>query len=182
MKNYLSFEDLHAVLDEGVQGIAFHHLNGCVGSMQEQEECNTQTCAQPVDCHWSEWSKWTGCSAACLGTQTRNRDIDQVPKSGGKPCAEAGATEVRACNEKADACSGEDVHKRYCRWAQWEIWGTCSTTCGTGTRRRNRHLERSANPDPEGLEYHPDYPVNSTHGVQLYAHGYNSDFTEDELT
>merc|ERR1712032_1428210 len=36
---------------------------------------------------------------------------------------------------------------QYCTWGDWDNWGGCTTTCGSGGKRhRRRYLELSTNP------------------------------------
>ena len=46
----------------------------CVGSLQEEETCNTQECltslktaGKPVDCTYDSWSTWSPCTKTCGG-------------------------------------------------------------------------------------------------------------------
>lgn len=101
----------------------------CQGQSSEEYTCNNAPCAV-----WSNWSAWSSCSLTCgTGTQSRTRTC-----SGSHPCS-GDPTETRSC--KDSVCSAVDGG-----WTNWSDWGSCSTTCGYGQKRRFRSC---SNPSPE---------------------------------
>merc|ERR1711959_360170 len=105
--------------------------------MKESEACNLQPCHKPVDCQWSQWGRWSGCTKECGGGQMeRKRYIEVEPRHGGKACKFQASVEVHACNE--GSCG-----KEYCAWAPWGEWTGCSATCDTGTQHRARILKKA---------------------------------------
>eukprot|EP00930_Biecheleria_cincta_P002679 TRINITY_DN103677_c0_g1_i1.p1 TRINITY_DN103677_c0_g1~~TRINITY_DN103677_c0_g1_i1.p1 ORF type:complete len:1181 (-),score=158.84 TRINITY_DN103677_c0_g1_i1:85-3627(-) len=96
----------------------------------QTEECGTNPC--PHDCQWSVWSVWSFCSASCAGgTKERQRSVSRASSEGGLAC-EGNASQVESCN--ARACP------RDCVLGDWADWGICSTTCGSGTKARQRAI------------------------------------------
>ena len=104
------------------------------GSACPSELVQTRTSVCVVDCVASEWSDWGPCSLACGGgVQDRSRSVDVVAQNGGLACG--ALSESRSCN--AFACPlGVD-----CELSAWSAWGACSSSCGGGTRVRQRNVE-----------------------------------------
>lgn len=68
----------------------------CSGSSQKTEACHLDDC--PVDCKWSDWSDWGGCSKTCNGGK-ESRSRESTPgNSQGKPCT-GEALNTRTCGE-----------------------------------------------------------------------------------
>ncbi|XP_063245186.1 hemicentin-1-like [Bacillus rossius redtenbacheri] len=59
----------------------------CVGADMESDSCHVRRC--PVDGSWSQWVRWTACSAECgSGFRRRYRSCAQPePQFGGAPCS-----------------------------------------------------------------------------------------------
>ncbi|NXT41448.1 AGRB1 protein, partial [Pelecanoides urinatrix] len=82
-----------------------------------------------VDGNWNEWSSWSSCSASCSnGTQQRTRECNG-PSYGGAEC-QGHWVETRDCFLRQCPVDG--------KWQAWGVWGSCTTTCGGGTQRRDR--------------------------------------------
>jgi len=103
----------------------------CEGESEERELCNQQGC--PVDCVLSLWSSWSVCSKACDGgklSRTRSRKTDA--QFGGKAC-NLSVSEELPCNSQPCAVD--------CQMTAWSAWSSCSATCQSGTRTRNRTVK-----------------------------------------
>ena len=97
--------------------------------------------ALSVEGSWESWGSWSACSDTCgVGTRVRSR-----VHNAGLPCS-GGPTHTENCQSKVFFslqlhCS---VVKVMCyflvegAWMSWEPWGTCSTSCGQGTKSRSR--------------------------------------------
>ncbi|KFW73502.1 Brain-specific angiogenesis inhibitor 1, partial [Pygoscelis adeliae] len=101
--------------------------NPCEGPEKQTKFCNIALC--PVDGNWNEWSSWSSCSASCSnGTQQRTRECNG-PSYGGAEC-QGHWVETRDCFLRQCPVDG--------KWQAWGGWGSCTTTCGGGTQRRDR--------------------------------------------
>lgn len=99
---------------------------------QETGDCGTTPCKR--DCQWSEWSVWSMCSASCAGgNKSRQRSVAQASSAGGLEC-EGNASQDEVCNVK--------LCPKDCELGDWADWETCSTTCGNGTKVRQRAIAR----------------------------------------
>jgi hypothetical protein len=97
--------------------------------LEESRACNTQMC--PVHCQVTGWSGWMACNAECGGGfRERMRATIVDVQYDGNPCPHLRETE--ACNKHA--CP---VH---CVVSEWQAWGTCTTTCGSGLKHRTRTI------------------------------------------
>jgi len=104
----------------------------CPDQLEQTKEdmCAPMDC--PVDCQWSDWTPWNGCTATCgEGTQDRTREEAITPESGGAPC-EGSNREWKACD--LEICPLD------CQWGDWSEWGNCSRTCDSGAQLRNRSI------------------------------------------
>lgn len=105
-----------------------NHGQNCLGDDQEEVDCNAQHC--PLVCSWEDWSDWTACDISCNGGQrTRSRAPQQKELYGGSPCV-GDATQRLACN--LTQCPID------CVLTDWSEWGSCSVSCGSGTRFQTR--------------------------------------------
>ncbi|XP_060553623.1 hemicentin-1-like isoform X1 [Ruditapes philippinarum] len=110
----------------------------CLGDSIEKKVCVKQLC--PVHGGWSKWSNWESCSVTCdIGIQRRHRNCSNpYPDRFG------------------DHCFGESMDDKICTpgpcanggWSPWDVWGTCSKTCGVGLQSRYRTC---TNPYPSTL-------------------------------
>lgn len=106
----------------------------CNGASDDQRACGTEPCP-PVDCEWSQWSKFGSCSVTCgTGVKVRSRSVTVLSQYGGKECN--GASSVAETCEMEDC---PDVH--VCSWSVWGEWSPCTATCGRGQRHRVRTLD-----------------------------------------
>lgn len=86
------------------------------GNLSETISCNDQEC--PKDCAVSHWSTWSTCSQECgdtPGTQSRSRQILQVPNTSGLACPPL--QEQAACNDTP--CPID------CQVGAWSSFGEC---------------------------------------------------------
>jgi len=103
----------------------------CAANWQ-MSHCNTQLCA--FDCYFLPWGAWGPCSTTCTlpnqksGMRIRVRD-KVGPGQGGKACS-GPVTSTKSCN---DFTCPQD-----CVWGEWAKFGTCSKTCGSGGKSRER--------------------------------------------
>ncbi|XP_068700145.1 uncharacterized protein [Montipora foliosa] len=112
---------------------------GHLGSAEETVQCYDVNC--PINGKYSPWSQWSACSRSCgYGIQTRKRTCTSPePQHGGRDCTDLGDPEnIRPC--QVIQCP---IHGNYSAWSRW---GTCSTSCGPGERKRTRTC---TNPAPE---------------------------------
>lgn len=105
---------------------------------QEVSPCNTAPCDQAcIDGLWSEWSRWTECSATCgTGFRWRHRYQERQASSCGI-AATGEAQQWEPCHGPArdtDMCGNVD-----CKLSEWNAWSDCSCTC-FGVRERNRMI------------------------------------------
>ncbi|XP_060564396.1 coadhesin-like [Ruditapes philippinarum] len=110
----------------------------CVGNDQETKACNSFACPA-VNGHWSVWSTWSSCSATCDGgTKVRTRQCNNpAPSGNGRVCI-GNSEDKNICN--TGSCPAVNGH-----WASWTTWGSCTMTCGGGTKTRTRTC---TNPSP----------------------------------
>jgi len=108
---------------------------------QGGEECLSCSAPEEIDCKWGSWTDWSACTCPCGGGQhTRDRRIETSPKGGGKMCEAKNRTEIAPCN--LQSCGPDCVNGD---WAAWGDWGSCSHSCGGGTRWRSREVKTEAN-------------------------------------
>lgn len=114
---------------------------GCQGGLAEISECGRNKCEQhlPVDCKHGDWLDWGACTK-CSGERKRLRKIVRYAEHGGENCESLDTEEVAQCPRKCH-------ESLFCVWERWQDWGDCSTTCGSGGKRKRRrylHLTRDA--------------------------------------
>ncbi|CAH1773844.1 unnamed protein product [Owenia fusiformis] len=111
----------------------FYDGKPCEGDSQETADCNTHHC--PVDGVYNTWGLWSECSVTCGGgIRTRNRTCDG-PYYNGEEC-HGPDTQTEICGTETCLISG--------LWLSWETWSPCSTTCGGGSRSRERHCNTTS--------------------------------------
>jgi len=124
---------------------------GDKGPLAELESCNQMLCCpecdENADCIWEDWSDWGACSSSCGGGEKkRSRNVAQLSKNLGKPCASQDSYEVAGCS--LESCGGGAM--QYCTWSDWSPFTECSAPCGGGTMERTRRLETSGYEPSDG--------------------------------
>ncbi|VDI02392.1 Hypothetical predicted protein, partial [Mytilus galloprovincialis] len=91
-----------------------------------------------VDGIWGSWNIWSVCNATCGGgmkKRTRNCN-NPCPSDGGSTCLGI-ADETLLFAESNCPVNGD--------WSDWLVWSVCSSSCGSGIRKRTRLCD---NPTP----------------------------------
>ncbi|XP_066931095.1 properdin-like isoform X1 [Clytia hemisphaerica] len=107
----------------------------CEGPAEDERACNTQAC--PVNGKYGAWSAYSQCSKSCGGgKQKKTRKCDSpAPAHGGAAC-EGPAEDERACNTNGCPVNG--------KWGSYGSYGSCSKTCGGGSKSRSRSCNNPA--------------------------------------
>eukprot|EP00930_Biecheleria_cincta_P001405 TRINITY_DN102545_c0_g1_i1.p1 TRINITY_DN102545_c0_g1~~TRINITY_DN102545_c0_g1_i1.p1 ORF type:complete len:1712 (-),score=248.63 TRINITY_DN102545_c0_g1_i1:118-5253(-) len=113
---------------------------GCKGAARESAACSGK-CSAAVDCQWHDWSAWSPCvkapSVCGVGYKRRNRSIAVMPALGGALCDPRHIEEVMPvanCGGQPECCIDG-------QWDDWQAWGPCTASCGTGSRKRIRAIK-----------------------------------------
>ncbi|CAJ1337729.1 unnamed protein product [Effrenium voratum] len=88
---------------------------------------------------------WDSCDRSCGGGQsTRHRQVQRFPQAGGNPCPPT--------LKIARDCNTQSCHAQDCTVSQWNMWGPCSVSCGSGQQSRNRYITSLRSADGQGCE------------------------------
>ena len=101
---------------------------------------NSRTCSGPkcpINCAVSAFGIWEECSVSCgSGLQIRRRTVLVAAADGGAICPLM--VDSRMCN--VHSCPTD------CEWEEYAQWGSCTHTCGGGSKTRARAVKtRHAN-------------------------------------
>ncbi|XP_019884984.1 spondin-1 isoform X2 [Camponotus floridanus] len=107
------------------------------------------TLADGERCKVTFWAEWSTCSVNCgLGTQLRQRRFrDEAAANANKPCTTT-LTDRRFCyNEQRPYCPSNArynglLNSEMCELTPWSSWSSCSSTCGEGSKTRNRNFRQ----------------------------------------
>eukprot|EP00928_Gymnodinium_smaydae_P010951 TRINITY_DN14117_c0_g5_i1.p1 TRINITY_DN14117_c0_g5~~TRINITY_DN14117_c0_g5_i1.p1 ORF type:complete len:1558 (+),score=314.31 TRINITY_DN14117_c0_g5_i1:79-4752(+) len=119
------------------------------GLFREQKICNEDiSCYEKVDCVFTDWDDWGGCTATCNGVMGRHRRIEHMGRGSGEYCIGA-LKETFPCNPIAgepapEGCGPKGDVAKDCDFGVWSEWSTCSVACGGGERRRERQIAQHA--------------------------------------
>jgi len=112
------------------------------GAVVESEQCGAKeevsiSCSSVSGCTYAwETTEWSACSETC-GTGTQVRDT-VCKRSDGVVVTDSFCTAPRP--ETSQSCSSVEA----CSYSwNYGSWGSCSTTCGTGTQTRTASCKRS---------------------------------------
>ncbi|XP_031556840.1 uncharacterized protein LOC116293538 isoform X2 [Actinia tenebrosa] len=88
----------------------------------------------PVDGGYSDWSPWSSCSTRCgTGFKSRVRNCtNPKPQYGGRDCNVLGDEVDTALCDTSVNCPVDGG------FSDWGAWSNCSSSCGKGTRVRER--------------------------------------------
>ncbi|XP_064626789.1 SCO-spondin-like isoform X2 [Lineus longissimus] len=129
----------------GISGDPFFLGNPqCDGTEPSIQRCQHSGWSTNIDCHggpakikcavngaWNCWSEWDPCSVTCAdGIRTRTRLCDDPPNLNGGAVCPGARKETLPCNP--GDCPVD------CTWKEWQNWGPCNATCGTGYMTRTR--------------------------------------------
>eukprot|EP00397_Hematodinium_sp_SG-2012_P000495 GEMP01000495.1.p1 GENE.GEMP01000495.1~~GEMP01000495.1.p1 ORF type:complete len:1392 (+),score=278.77 GEMP01000495.1:601-4776(+) len=114
----------------------------CEGPISQLMPCNvgSDACKDFArNCKFTEWTKWSTCSATCNGGQhQRTRQVAQRAKGHGIPC-DGQLTELEGCGQIKCTTSAID-----CAWGDWSAWCDCTASCDGGTQARIRDIKQYA--------------------------------------
>lgn len=99
-------------------------------SNTQMRDCKIKEC--PVDCEFSKWSEWSGCSTTCgVGEQVRTRNVTVFADHGGKKCPIL--FENKICIQPKCLTECED--------SAFSDTSACSVLCGDGETRTRKVIE-----------------------------------------
>ncbi|CAJ1435407.1 unnamed protein product, partial [Effrenium voratum] len=131
-----------------------YHGQPCPISLVEAKSCIVKTC-KAEDAQVGAWTSWSSCTSSCgIGHKVRERQVTSSQEGAGfsgalKEASSCGeVSHSKACEEKVD-----------CAWADWSAWGSCSASCGFGSRTRNRHIAQHPSQDGEPCQPQPTAEV-----------------------
>jgi hypothetical protein len=110
---------------------------GTCDVLSESDSCTANGGCCPVNCVWSAFGAWSGCSVTCgAGTQTRSRMLQSTAVV--RRLVPGHASESQPCMQPA--CPQPPVD---CEVSQWAQWSACTATCGaTASKSRTRTTTR----------------------------------------
>ena len=97
--------------------------------LSENLTCSNTAC--PADCITTSWTAWTACPQTCgSASSSRSRAVSK-PAAGSGSCTSA-LSETTTCMAAISSCAVD------CVLTAWSAWGTCSASCGDGSKVPSR--------------------------------------------
>jgi len=124
---------LHPAANGGKACEDLSAYGGASGATKKTRECRDRRCE--VHCTVTAWTTWNSatCDKSCGGgTHYRTRTIVTEANWGGDVCPHL--SESSSCN--THSCPVD------CDYDTFGDWEPCSTSCGTGTQIKHRHINR----------------------------------------
>ena len=98
---------------------------GCEGKAEEAKVCMA---AQRHCPYWSAWAQFSACSVSC-GTGEQSRERECINGEPGDVGCEGDEIKIGDCTARRARCPA---------WDFWARWSSCSVSCGTGLKTRER--------------------------------------------
>jgi len=107
----------------------------CNGTKIQSQAYNSPSCAANMrPCNFSAWTDWSSCPSA-YDQRMRTRVVFQDSRGSQHPC-NGSVKETIPCKPGPEPLP--------CQLSAWEVWTSCSTSCGGGRHTRMRHIQQAA--------------------------------------
>lgn len=100
-----------------------------------ETKCGNLCCRK--NCILGTWTWWGPCIGQCEqeGVQFRNLRVEREEECGGDSCESMQRNETRSC---MGGCCPVN-----CVLGEWSEWGECNATCGKGSNKRTRFVQKA---------------------------------------